>query len=143
MATNLGWTAEDDAKLIALRAKGFRSGLVAAEMGRGRSCVQDRARALGLPFARPTPKNVLQWNCTQKFRDMPAKAPSGFVPLNIPFMDLGDGHCREVVGTGADGLADYCGHNQKAGSSYCPHHSAINEIISTPKSFSHPRGRAA
>lgn len=51
--------------------------------------------------------------------------------LNIPFLELNDTtHCKEVTGTGEDGLASYCGHPRKEKSSYCWHCSARNEQLS-------------
>jgi hypothetical protein len=46
-------------------------------------------------------------------------------PLFIPFMELNNTHCKSVEGTGADGLATYCGHPRAEGSSFCPSHHAI------------------
>jgi hypothetical protein len=40
-------------------------------------------------------------------------------PLNIPFMDHRKGMCHDVVGTGGDGLALYCGHPTDGGP-WCP-----------------------
>jgi hypothetical protein len=48
------------------------------------------------------------------------------VSLNIPFIHLESFHCREVTGTGRDGLATYCGHQRLEGYSYCLHHRNIN-----------------
>lgn len=45
---------------------------------------------------------------------------------NVPFLDLKPRHCREVTGTGADGLATFCGHQKVDGYSFCAHHVRIN-----------------
>jgi len=47
-------------------------------------------------------------------------------PLDIPLVDLQRHHCREVTGTGDDGLALYCGHARSGRSSYCAQHRRIN-----------------
>ena len=48
------------------------------------------------------------------------------ISRNIPFMKLDSIHCREVTGSGKDGLATYCGHQCAEGYSYCLHHRNIN-----------------
>jgi hypothetical protein len=48
------------------------------------------------------------------------------ISRNIPFMDLESFHCREVTGSGSDGLATYCGHLRLEGYSYCIVHRNIN-----------------
>jgi hypothetical protein len=48
------------------------------------------------------------------------------ISRNIPFMELENMHCREVTGSGADGLATYCGHLRLEGYSYCIVHRNIN-----------------
>ena len=47
-------------------------------------------------------------------------------PLNIPLVELQRHHCREVTGTGDDGLALYCGHPKSGRTSYCAQHRRIN-----------------
>jgi hypothetical protein len=49
--------------------------------------------------------------------------------LNIPLMDLQRRHCREVTGTGDDGLALFCGQPKSGRTSYCLHHRRINLMM--------------
>lgn len=62
----------------------------------------------------------------------PKPPPDTAVSRNIPFMQLGPMHCREVTGTGIDGLATYCGHRRAEGYSYCAHHRNINIFQRNP-----------
>ena len=64
--------------------------------------------------------------------DEPKPPRDTTVSLNIPFMRLESMHCREVTGTGKDGLATYCGHRRAEGYSYCVHHRNINIYKSNP-----------
>ena len=50
-------------------------------------------------------------------------------PLDIPLMDLQRHHCREVTGTGDDGLALYCGQPRSGRTSYCEQHRRINLVM--------------
>jgi hypothetical protein len=55
--------------------------------------------------------------------------------LDIPLLSLRHRHCREVTGTGDDGLALYCGHPKSGTTSYCAHHRRINlMMVIKPKS---------
>jgi hypothetical protein len=51
------------------------------------------------------------------------------LPLNIPFLELQSRHCREVTGTGDDGLALYCGKPKSGRTSYCAQHRRINLVM--------------
>jgi hypothetical protein len=67
-------------------------------------------------------------------------------PLNIPFMELDDSHCREVMGKGEDGLAIYCGHAKNGDASYRKFHRQRNcypAIEKLPRSLFRFGGRAA
>ena len=55
--------------------------------------------------------------------------PMPMESLNVSFLELKDDQCRSVEGRGDDGLAVYCGHSQKPGSSYCPFHSSVYELV--------------
>jgi hypothetical protein len=50
-------------------------------------------------------------------------------PVHIPLMELQHHHCREVTGTGEDGLALYCGHPRSGRTSYCARHRRINLVM--------------
>jgi hypothetical protein len=50
-------------------------------------------------------------------------------PLDIPLMGLQRHHCREVTGTGDDGLALYCGQPKSGRTSYCEQHRRINLVM--------------
>jgi len=60
---------------------------------------------------------------------IPLRVPIGYQSLNIGILDLSEIHCREVTGTGDNGLAVYCGHPKIEGSSYCEIHTRINRKI--------------
>ncbi len=59
--------------------------------------------------------------------------------LNVRLMELRHHHCREVTGTGDDGLALYCGHPRSGRTSYCRHHRRINLMMAAVQ----PRPRLA
>jgi hypothetical protein len=50
-------------------------------------------------------------------------------PLNIPFMSIAPGQCRNVVGEPNDIDTLFCGHPMQFGSSYCPFHHARNTTV--------------
>ena len=58
--------------------------------------------------------------------------PENFAPLNIRFMEIENIHCREIVGSGEDSLALFCGHDKRKGSSFCEAHHRINYHELTP-----------
>lgn len=60
--------------------------------------------------------------------------------LNIPFFDLQEFHCREITGTGPDGLASYCGHPRQTEKSYCEFHQSVNCHVITPVNRVYYRG---
>ncbi len=63
----------------------------------------------------------------------PMVVPADFKSMNIPFMEVQSMHCREVTGWGNDGLAAFCGHKRRSGSSFCEIHHRIN--WKTPQFF--------
>jgi hypothetical protein len=56
-----------------------------------------------------------------KFRAVykPREYVPAIEPLRVPFMELRRDQCKEVVGTGGDALAIYCGHPTDGGP-WCP-----------------------
>jgi hypothetical protein len=50
-------------------------------------------------------------------------------PLDTPLMELQRHHCREVTGTGDDGLALYCGQPRSGRTSYCERHRRVNLVM--------------
>jgi hypothetical protein len=50
-------------------------------------------------------------------------------PLDVPLMQLQRHHCREVTGTGEDGLAAYCGQPISGRTSYCDQHRRSNLVM--------------
>jgi hypothetical protein len=50
-------------------------------------------------------------------------------PLDVPLVELQRHHCREVTGTGDDGLALYCGQLRSGRTSYCEQHRRINLVM--------------
>lgn len=52
---------------------------------------------------------------------------------NVPLLELQREHCREVTGTGEDGLALYCGHRRSGLTSYCAFHRRINLVMVTSR----------
>ena len=51
--------------------------------------------------------------------------------LHVPMVELQRHHCREVTGTGDDGLAVHCGRLRSGRTSYCLHHRRINLVMVT------------
>jgi|tagenome__1003787_1003787.scaffolds.fasta_scaffold20974652_4 hypothetical protein len=62
-------------------------------------------------------------------------------PLDIPLMELQRQHCREVTGTGHDGLALYCGQPRSGRTSYCEQHRRINLMMVAEASRPKAKGR--
>jgi hypothetical protein len=62
-------------------------------------------------------------------------------PLDIPLVELQRQHCREVTGTGDDGLALYCGQPRSGRTSYCEQHRRINLMMVTKPSRPKATGR--
>ena len=105
------------------------AGIINREFGWdiSRNAVCGRVHRLGLePIRKPGRPRI---NGELKERKRPTKQfaspPVAVAPLNIPFVDLEDRHCREVVGQ--DGFQSLsCGHPRMQTSSYCCWHHAIN-----------------
>ena len=116
--TASAWTAKEDAFLIANRGV-LSSTLIARELGKTKGAVVSRAHRLSLPclpFGDP-PQHLprgIYIRKPHKYRAMAARAQP-VEPLNIPYFDLQPFHCREIVGTGEDGLPLSCGHPKVGG----------------------------
>lgn len=143
------WTPERDKYIIDNRGI-----LSAATMGNAlgvtRNAVLGRVNRLGLPKIKhavtggnPRRPQVVQSGGKTKIRKPPEREyvspPVPIEPLNIPFIDLGQNHCREIVGSDGIGMSLSCGHPVIHESSYCRWHHSINHTIAAP----HPRFRAA
>lgn len=138
MAANVNWTPEKETRLLALREKGLSGSEAGAVLGLSKNTCLARAAKLGRPFSNRFPGERL--NAEHRLKrfhapqfsgvPLPKARPMPFPPLNIPFMELDVyEHCLEVMGTGGDGLAIYCGHKRRSGSSYCSYHSEINVLL--------------
>ena len=68
-----------------------------------------RAKAERLHLAK---RSVERRKLLPRLIQIPVEEPKAgpAISRNIPFMQLESYHCREVTGTGQDGLATYCGH---------------------------------
>jgi hypothetical protein len=84
------------------------------------------AKADRLHLAKRTERRKLLRRLIPPPVEEPKPSQDTAISRNIPFMDLESFHCREVTGSGADGLATYCGHLRLEGYSYCAHHRNIN-----------------
>ena len=99
-----------------------------------RNAVIGRARRLGLPALKRGVRNDLPRRPRKpRGRSQPmfvmelAPKPQPVVPLNIPYFDLEPFHCREIVGTGEDGLPISCGHPRvEEGPWFCVWHTKVN-----------------
>jgi hypothetical protein len=90
------------------------------------------SKADRLHLAKRTERRKLLPRPIQPPVEKPKPPQDAAISRNIPFMQLKDMHCREVTGTGRDGLATYCGHRRAEGYSYCLHHRNINIFKSNP-----------
>ena len=136
------WSAEMDADLTLMRGDGKSSSVIADILTKNhgrkitRNSVIGRAARLGLERLKVTaPTEHKTWGGPRprrhrfrvvRFREVEPPPYAG--SLNIPFLDIGPGQCREIVGVG---VALCCGNPQKAGSPWCQHHHAIN--VQPPK----------
>jgi hypothetical protein len=84
------------------------------------------AKADRLHLAKRTERRKLLRRLIPPPVEEPKPSQDTAISRNIPFMDLESFHCREVTGSGADGLATYCGHLRLEGYSYCIVHRNIN-----------------
>ena len=86
------------------------------------------AKADRLHLAKRTERRKLLHRAIQHHVQPSVEEPKATptVSRNIPFIDLESFHCREVTGSGKDGLATFCGHQRLEGYSYCLHHRNIN-----------------
>ncbi len=117
------WTPERDAYITA-----NRGAVSAATMGLflkvTRNAVIGRSRRLGLEKLSRSPTGRPKQVRPSKVRVAPTVClppPMPVAPLNIPFLDLGQRHCREIVGSAGIGQSLSCGH-PIARESYCRWH---------------------
>jgi hypothetical protein len=148
------WPAEMDADLTLMRNDGKSSSIIAAILSKNhnrkvtRNAVIGRAKRLGLERLKTNyPTEHKNWGGVrgvpgprrhaapstrmhhlQRLRGLrvhEAQQPYAG-SLDIPFLEIGPGQCREIVGVG---VALCCGQPQTAASSYCSHHHAINHLV--------------
>lgn len=137
------WTTDRDKILSHMWGEGASASEIAAAMGGvSRSAVCGRAWRLGLP-----PKKTVtvgqknsdrqeQRRASERKRirisrglpdiPLPPAKPDPVEHLNLTFAEIGPFHCRWI--TNDDMAAPlYCGHQVKAGTSWCPyHHDRVN-----------------
>lgn len=151
------WNEASDATLTAMRLSGISSTEIGKALGCTKGAVIGRAKRIGLPRIqqassssngrpRVVREKVVRLGRVRLSPLVIEATPMPVAPLNVPFMEWNEiTQCSNVEGTGADGLAIYCGHPRKEHSSYCQHHSAAFEYFAPPKrpSYFVNRGRAA
>ncbi len=131
----MSWTADMDAYITANR--GAQSAAVmGAILKVSRNAVIGRSHRLGLEKLARAPaatkevraykrgvarKSLVRVEPLREFVSRPIPVE----PLNIPFLDLGPHHCREIVGSEGIGQSLSCGH-PIANASYCRFHYAQN-----------------
>lgn len=134
-----GWTDARVEILKTMWSNGASSGVIAQELGGGitRNAVIGKLHRLGLQRGKKAPLVSLVKRSPRrrlfprppKLENVPpvelADIPQE-PPLNIPFFDISDDQCREIVGTADLGLACYCGHKVVPDTSWCPHHFVRN-----------------
>ncbi len=124
------WNAEMDSYITANRGA-ISAAAMAIHLKVTRNAVIGRSHRLGLekltrsPTGRPKAERVYR---PSKVRVAPVVClppPMPIEPLNIPFIDLGPHHCRQIVGSEGIGQSLSCGH-PIAKESYCRWHYSIN-----------------
>ncbi len=134
MARAIDWTAEQDDTLKAMWKLGSDTIEIAEATGRKKNAVIGRAHRLGLGQhltfikketkrreRREKPKLIVMRHRVVP----PIEEPTPLVidSIGVPFMSIKDSQCHSVIGSGDDGLAQYCGNPVKEGSWCCgPHY---------------------
>lgn len=89
-------------------------------MGRNKNSIIGKAHRSGLPKKKRRPgENLLRQPRAKRARPKKAQFPPrplpkpivlpSPIPGGLHILELGEHHCRSIVGHGADGLARYCG----------------------------------
>lgn len=129
----MNWTAEQDLYITENRG-GQSAAFMAVILHTTRSAVIGRSHRLGLPkltrspSGRPRKEREYKPSKVRKAPTICAPPPMPVEPLNIPFIDLGPKHCREIVGYGDYGLSLSCGHPVVHECSFCLWHRSINTM---------------
>jgi hypothetical protein len=140
------WTQEQD-DYVKEQYRSISASAIGLRLGKSKSAVIGRAYRLGL--GRPYSEVFGELATHSPYRHKPRKSASddykrgsahfyrgvkvmpfieasdAVAPLNgvgVKIWDLGDGHCRWVIGDPKD--LTFCGHSNHKGSSYCPTHFA-------------------
>ncbi len=135
------WTLERDIYITENHVR-----LSAAEkalfLGTTRNAVISRSHRIGLPkltrapSGRPKKAREYKPSAVCKPPVQIAPPPMPVEPLNIPFIELGPKHCREIVGYGDYGLSLSCGHSVIHEGSFCRWHHSINHMAAPPRKVS-------
>ncbi len=125
------WNLERDTYITENRG-GQSAATMAVFLHTTRSAVIGRSHRLKLPkltrspTGRPKKPRVDRPSKIRKPPTICLPPPMPVEPLNIPFVNLGPKHCREIVGTEGYGKTLSCGHPIIDGSSFCRWHYSIN-----------------
>ncbi len=114
------WTPARDLYLTENRAS-KSAAEIGLHLGVTRNAVLGRANRLGLP---KLPRSGGRRKTCRPLV-VPRKVDPGPEPLNIPFLNLAAGHCRQIVGSEGVGQSLSCGH-PIARESYCRFHYSKN-----------------
>ncbi len=133
------WNTERDT-YITINRGAQSAEFMAAFLHTTRNAVIGRSHRLNLPALKRSPTGrpkSPRADRPSKIRKPPTfiyePPPMPVEPLNIPFMELGPKHCREIVGYGDFGLSLSCGHPVIDGTSFCRWHYSINYMAPAPR----------
>ncbi len=126
------WNLERDTYITVNRGE-LSAEYMAKFLKTTRNAVIGRSHRLKLPelTRSPTGRPKKERPLLSKVRKPPtvcAPPPMAVEPLNIPFIDLGPKHCREIVGYGDFNLSLSCGHPTLHESSWCRWHHSVNTM---------------
>jgi GcrA cell cycle regulator len=134
----MNWLPEMDTRLSELWDEGKLTKAIAVELAAEfgvpvtKNAICGRGRRIGLVPRQPVKPKTFSFGKYDRLRaKRPYQKPEPELaveiePLNIPFMAIAAGQCREVVGEPRGVETLFCGHPQKGGSSYCKFHHARN-----------------
>ena len=127
------WTAEKIEKLRELAALGRSGGQIGDELGCSRNAAIGKMHRSGIPSLhqrndrpaeeRISKKRIRLSRLTLAGPSLPF--PEKIVPLNLPFVELNEFHCRWPYG---EGPYTFCGHWPLVNSAYCPFHQAKSKM---------------
>lgn len=129
------WTEQRVKRLTELRARGWSSQQIAADLGTGRNAVVGKISRLRLPLpAKPAPV---------KPAPKPREPKPEMTGDPVPFLDTGPWHCRALFEQkGPAGELMCCGMQVEPGRSYCAPHCDLYYHLPQPATARSHHGKA-